>query len=107
MGWLFLLLAIVLELSGTLSMKLSNGFARWIPSMLMFIFYGASFTFLNYALKYMKISIVYATWSGIGIVLISLAGVIVFQEKLPLSAMLWIIIIVVGIVGLNMSIKGG
>jgi small multidrug resistance pump len=107
MGWLFLLLAIVLEFSGTVSMKLSNGFARWLPSMLMFIFYGASFTLLNYSLKYMKISIVYATWSGIGIVLISLAGALLFQEKLSVPSILWMLIIVVGVVGLNMSIKGG
>lgn len=105
MGWLFLILAILLEFSGTVSMKLSNGFSRWLPSILMFVFYGSSFTLLNYALKHMKISIVYATWSGIGIVLISLAGGLIFQEKLPVSSTLWMVIIVIGVVGLNISIK--
>lgn len=107
MGWLFLALAIVLELSGTVSMKLSDSFSRWVPSVLMFVFYGASFTCLNFALGYMKVSTVYAIWSGIGIVLISLVGGFVFQEKLSLSSMLWIGIIVIGVIGLNMSGKGG
>lgn len=66
MGWLFLALAIVLELSGTVSMKLSDSFTRLVPSVLMFAFYGASFTFLNFALGYMKVSTVYAVWSGGG-----------------------------------------
>lgn len=106
MGWLYLILAIVLEFSGTLSMKLSNGFTRWVPSVLMFVFYGSSFTFLNYALKSMRISVVYATWSGIGIVLISLAGSFLFREKMSLPSTLWMVIIVIGVVGLNISIKG-
>lgn len=106
-SWLFLFLAIMLEFSGTVSMKLSNGFSRMVPSVLMFVFYGTSFTCLNYAIKYMKISTVYATWSGIGIVLISLAGGLVFHEKLPLSSILWMAIIIIGVVGLNMSVRGG
>ncbi|RRJ65182.1 multidrug efflux SMR transporter [Paenibacillus oralis] len=107
MGWLFLALAIVLELSGTVSMKLSDSFSRWVPSVLMFVFYGASFTCLNFALGYMKVSTVYAIWSGIGIVLISLVGGFVFQEKLSLPSILWIGMIVIGVIGLNMSGKGG
>ncbi|MCH1643153.1 multidrug efflux SMR transporter [Paenibacillus timonensis] len=107
MGWLFLALAIVLELSGTVSMKLSDSFTRLVPSVLMFVFYGASFTFLNFALGYMKVSTVYAVWSGVGIVLISLAGSILFQEKLSVPSILWIGVIVLGVIGLNLSGKGG
>ncbi|MDQ0116380.1 small multidrug resistance pump [Paenibacillus harenae] len=105
LGWLFLGLAIVLELSGTLSMKMSEGFSRLWPSVLMFLFYGISFTCLNYALRYMDMSIAYATWSGIGIVLISAAGVWLFHERLSMVSMLWMLVIVVGVVGLNMSSK--
>ncbi|MDU4698416.1 MULTISPECIES: DMT family transporter [Paenibacillus] len=107
MGWLFLALAIVLELSGTVSMKLSDSFTRLVPSVLMFIFYGASFTCLNFALGYMKVSTVYAIWSGVGIVLISLAGGLLFQEKLSVPSILWIGVIVLGVIGLNLSGKGG
>ncbi|WHX47853.1 multidrug efflux SMR transporter [Paenibacillus woosongensis] len=104
-GWLFLALAIALELSGTVSMKMSEGFTRLWPSVTMFASYGAAFTFLNYALRYMDMSIAYATWSGIGIVLITLAGVRLFGERLPLSSIMWMVIIVIGVIGLNMSSK--
>jgi small multidrug resistance pump len=103
MGWLFLGLAIMLELSGTLSMKMSEGFSRLLPSVCMFILYGISFTCLNYALRYIDMSVAYATWSGIGIVLISAAGVWLFHERLSVASMLWMVVIVVGVVGLNLS----
>ncbi len=106
MGWLLLCCAIVLELSGTVSMKLSESFTKVVPSVLMFIFYGASFTLLNYALKYMEVSTVYAVWSGVGIVLITLAGYLFFQERLSVSSLLWIGVIVVGVIGLNISNNG-
>ncbi|WP_442956484.1 DMT family transporter [Paenibacillus sp. YIM B09110] len=102
---MFLALAILLELSGTLSLKMSEGFSRLWPSILMFLFYGISFTCLNFALRYMDISVAYATWSGIGIVLISAAGVWFFHERLSTTSMLWMFVIVVGVVGLNMSSK--
>ncbi|MFF2481687.1 DMT family transporter [Paenibacillus sp. NPDC058071] len=105
-GWLFLSMAILLELLGTMSMKWSESFTRLLPSILMFIFYGASFTSLNYTLGYMNVSTVYAIWSGVGIVLISLAGYFIFQEKLSIVSVCWIAVIVIGVIGLNMSSKG-
>lgn len=107
MGWLLLVLAIVLELSGTVAMKLSASFSRLGPSILMFVFYAASFTCLNYTLGYMKVSTVYAIWSGVGIVLISLVGALIFQEKLSLTSILWMGIIVFGVIGLNLSGREG
>ncbi|WP_028561955.1 DMT family transporter [Paenibacillus pinihumi] len=104
-GWLFLILAIGFELSGTLSMKLSQGFAKLWPSILMFVCYGISFTSLNFALNSFKISVAYAIWSGAGIILITVAGVVFFSERLSLASFLWIAVIVAGVVGLNMSAK--
>lgn len=106
MGWLLLACAIVLEVSGTISMKYSESFTRLLPSILMFVFYGASFTFLNFALGYLQVSLVYAVWSGVGIVLIAIFGIFVFGEKLTLSSALWIGVIVTGVIGLNISSKG-
>lgn len=105
-GWVFLSLAIMLELSGTVSMKLSESFSRLVPSVLMFFFYGASFTFLNFALGYIDVSTAYAVWSGVGIVLIALVGYFVFHERLSLASILWIVVIVAGVIGLNISNKG-
>lgn len=105
MGWVLLAIAIVLEVSGTISMKYSESFTRLVPSLLMFAFYGASFTCLNFALGYLQVSVVYAVWSGAGIVLIAVFGYFVFQEKLSLTSLLWIGVIVAGVIGLNISSK--
>jgi len=106
MGWLYLSIAIVFEVVGTITMKYSDGFSRLWPSIFMFVFYGVSFTSLNFALQYLQVGKVYATWSGIGIVLITMAGYFIFQERLTLLAMLWIGVIMVGVVGLNLSSSG-
>lgn len=106
-GWLLLAAAIVLEVMGTMSMKFSAGFSRLLPSILMFLFYGASFTLLNFTLNYLQVSTVYAVWSGVGIVLIAVLGALFFQEKLSLSSILWIGVIVTGVIGLNISNAGG
>lgn len=106
MGWIWLGLAIALELSGTVSMKYSESFTKWLPSILMFLFYGGSFTCLNFALGYLQVSVAYAVWSGVGVVLIAVVGFLFFQEKLTLQSMLWIGVIIVGVVGLNMSSNG-
>ncbi|MBJ6362150.1 DMT family transporter [Paenibacillus sp. GCM10012307] len=104
-GWLFLILAIGFELSGTISMKLSQGFTKLWPSILMFVCYGISFTSLNFALHSFKISVAYAIWSGAGIILITVAGVFFFSERLSLASLLWSGVIVAGVVGLNLSAK--
>ena len=63
-SWFFLIAAIFLEVAGTVSMKLSAGFSRLVPSLLIFIFYSASFAALTMALKKFDVSVVYAIWSG-------------------------------------------
>jgi small multidrug resistance pump len=105
MGWLFLCLAILFELSGTISMKLSNGFTNLWPSVFLLIFYGLSFYFLSHALKYIDMSAAYATWSGVGILTIAFVAYFYFHEPFNLTKAMWILIIVIGIIGLNMSSK--
>ena len=60
--WLYLAIAIVLEVIGTTSMKLSAGFTKTIPSIMMFVFYLASLAVLTLALKKIDVSIAYAVW---------------------------------------------
>lgn len=82
-----------------------SGVTQLWPSVLMFLFYGASFTSLNYALTSIKVGVAYAIWSGAGIILISFIGALFFEEKLTLSSLLWIAVILTGIIGLNISGK--
>jgi small multidrug resistance pump len=103
MSWIFLIFAILLEVSGTTAMKLSQGFTNMLPSVAMFVFYALSFTSLNFALKQIDVSIAYAIWSGIGTALITLIGFLWFREPMTLLKLGSIALIIIGVIGLNLS----
>ncbi|MGP7818381.1 DMT family transporter [Niallia sp. 01092] len=107
MHWLFLCLAILFEVAGTVTMKLSYGFTKILPSILFIIFYLAAFGFLTLTLKSMDISIAYAIWSGLGIVLLSVIGFYFFQENLNPLKVFSIVLIIVGVILLNLSSNHG
>ena len=103
MSWLFLTLAIVLEVCGTTCMKLSEGFSRLTPSMLIFVFYGLSFVAFTFALKRMDVSFAYAVWAGLGVLLIGAVGILWFKEPLSVLKITSIVLIIIGVAGLNAS----
>lgn len=84
-------------------MKLSEGFTKTVPSVLVAVFYIACFSLLTLALKKMELSTAYAIWAGVGTALVAGAGVVFFHE--PLSAMKIgsIALIILGVVGLQLS----
>ncbi len=104
-SWLFLMLAIFLEVLGTTSMKLSAGFTKLIPSILLFVFYGTSFIFITLALKKIDVSITYAVWSGVGTAFIAVIGILWFKEPATLLKFLSIGLIILGVIGLNFGNK--
>ena len=99
----YLIMAIVLEVAGTTSMKLSNGFSNLIPSICIFIFYFFSFFFLTLSLKKLEVSLAYAVWAGLGTLLIVVVGVLYFHEPMNAVKFLSLLLIIVGVVGLKMS----
>jgi small multidrug resistance pump len=99
--WLCLAGAIVLEIAGTTSMKLSHGFSRTLPSVLLFLFYGLSFALMTVAVKRIDVSVSYAIWSGVGTTLITLIGVAWFGESLTRVQLASIALIIAGVVGLR------
>lgn len=103
MYWFYLAMAIVLEVGGTTCMKLSEGFTRLIPSVLVFVLYMGSFSLMILALKKMELGVVYAIWSGVGTALIALIGIAWFQESISLLKIASIGFIVLGVVGLRLS----
>ena len=103
MSWFYLMGAILLEVSATTCMKLSAGFTRWTPAILMFLLYGLSFTSLTFALKRIDLGVAYAIWSGVGTALIATIGAIWFQEPMTLLKVFFIGLIIAGVVGLNLS----
>jgi small multidrug resistance pump len=103
MNWLFLVLAIVAEVVGTTCMKLSSGFTQLLPSVAMVIFYGISLSTLTMALKKIEVSVAYAIWSGLGTALIAIIGIFGFKEPATALKIMSILLIIIGVVGLNFS----
>jgi small multidrug resistance pump len=103
MHWFYLILAIALEVSGTTCMKLSQGFTKILPSVLIFIFYGLCFSFLTLALKKIDVSVAYAVWSGLGTTLIATIGILWFREPVTAIKLISLGLIIVGVIGLNAS----
>ena len=103
--YIYLLLAIAAETVGTMGLQASQQFTRLGPSVLAIVSYAVAFFFLGIALKYMPVGILYAIWSGVGIVLITIMGYMVFGQKLDLAAILGIGLIVAGLVVINLFSK--
>jgi small multidrug resistance pump len=103
MPWIYLVLAILLEVTGTTCMKLSEGFTKILPSILLFVFYILSFVMLTLALRKIDVSVAYAVWSGVGTALIATIGVLWFKEPATALKLISLGLIIVGVVGLNLS----
>lgn len=105
MLYAMLVLAIVFEVLGTSAMQAAQHFTRLLPTLVMVVCYAVAFYFLSYTLKVIPVGIAYAIWSGLGIVLISLAGYLVFGQKLDFAAVLGLGLIIAGVVVLNLFSK--
>jgi small multidrug resistance pump len=103
MQWIYLILAISFEIIATTLMKTSNGFSKILPTLGSLIGYGICFTFLSMALKKIDVSVAYAVWSAAGIVIISIIGVVLFKESISALKIISILLIILGVVGLNLS----
>ena len=101
MPWMILILAVVCEVFGTLSLKLSNGFSLIGPNIAVVAGYGLSFILLARVLKSMEVGIAYAAWSGLGTALVAIAGIFIFGESTTVAKAVCIMMIVGGVVGLH------
>jgi len=103
--WVLLTVAIVAEVIATSSLKLSDGFTRLWPSMVVVLGYGISFYFLSVTMRSMPIGVIYAIWSGLGVVLVTLVGWLIFKQHLDLPALVGISLIIAGVVIMNVWSK--
>lgn|SRR5690625_1959879 len=106
-NWLFLGVAIAAEVVATSSLKASAGFTKLVPSVVVVFGYAIAFYFLSLTLKAIPVGIAYAIWAGVGIVLIALAGWLVFGQKLDVASILGMALIVAGVVIINVFSKVG
>ena len=102
-GWIYLLIAGFFEICFSVSLKLSSGFSKFIPSIITVLFICLSFFSFSQAMKSISLGTAYAVWAGIGAVGSVSCGIIFFGESCDVIRILAIIVIVIGIVGLKFS----
>ena len=105
MGWILLVVAILLEVVGTTNMKLSEGFSKLVPSVLVLLFYALSIIALTFAVHRLDVSVAYAVWSGMGTALVAMIGIWFFQESLTTTKLIALGLIIVGVAMLHLTNK--
>ena len=105
MSYVFLLIAILSEVAGTTMLKLSDGFTKIIPTVIALLCYLITLGAMSLTYKHMSIGFAYAVWSGLGISLVTIVGIVLFKDPIIWQKFLFISFIVVGVVGLNILSK--
>jgi small multidrug resistance pump len=103
--YLHLLVAIVAEVVATSFLKHSDGLSRLGPSVAVVLGYAVAFYFLSLALRTVPVGMAYAIWSGAGIVLVSLAGWVLFRQAIDAAGLVGIGLILAGVVVMNVFSK--
>ena len=102
MNWLYLGIAIVAEVIGTSALKYSESFSRLWPSVVVVVSYAIAFYLLALTLRSIPVGVVYAVWSGVGIVLLALIGTFFFEQHLDTPAIIGIGMILAGVLVINL-----
>jgi len=105
MGYLYLALAILAEVTATSFLKASEEFTRLVPSLIVVAGYAAAFYFLTLVLRSIPIGITYAVWAGLGIVLIALVGYLFYKETPDIPALMGMGLIIAGVVVIHLFSK--
>ena len=93
--------AILSEIIGTTSLKLSEGFSQPLPSLVVVLGYGAAFYLLSVTLEELPVGVVYGTWAALGIVGVAAIGIVVFDEQIDVAGVIGILLIIAGVYCLN------
>ena len=105
MTYFYLAIAIVAEVIATSALKASDGFSRLLPSIVTVVGYCIAFWFLSVTMRVIPSGIVYAFWSGVGIVLISAVGWFWFKQSLDVPALIGLGLIIAGVLVINLFSK--
>ena len=105
MKWLFLFSSIAFEVLGTTAMKMASQGGKYATywTITLWVSYIICFGLLQYAMKYFELGTVYAIWSGVGITILAIIGYIVFKDNFTTTKIISIALIILGIIGLNLS----
>ncbi|GAB1420200.1 multidrug efflux SMR transporter [Anaerolineales bacterium] len=95
---IYLTIAIIAEIIATTSLKLSDGFTKFVPSVFVFVGYIISFGVLSLALKEMQLGVAYAIWSAVGTAGMAIIGFALWKEPLTASKLLALALIIIGVI---------
>lgn len=104
-AYLYLGVAIIAEVVATTALRAADGFTQLWPSLISIVGYAVAFYFLSLTLRSMPVGVAYAIWSGVGIVLISLAGWLLYKQLLDLPAIIGMALIMAGVIVINLFSK--
>ena len=102
MSYVYLTIAIVSEITATMTLRATESFTRLWPSVVVVLCVCSSLYFFSLSIRTLNVAYVYAVWSGIGISVVSLLGWLVYNQKLDVPAIIGITLIIAGIVVLNL-----
>ena len=103
MEWFILFLAGLAEITWAVALKYADGFHKLIPTIITVVGYVASLLLLSKALEKLPLGTAYAIWTGIGMVGTALLGILLFKEQLTLVQVIFLLMVIVGIVGLKLA----
>jgi small multidrug resistance pump len=101
-NYLYLAIAVMFEVVATTALKETQGFTRLTPSLIVVVGYGFAFYFLALVLRTMPVGVVYALWSGAGILLVTAIGWLWFRQALDMPALAGMVLILAGVVVINL-----
>ena len=100
-AYILLLISILLEITATGSLKATEGFTRWIPSLITVVAISSCMFLMSHVMKILPVGITYATWSGIGIVALTLIGIVKYKQIPNLATLFGLSLIVIGVIIVN------
>ena len=103
MEWFILFLAGLAEITWAVALKYADGFHKLVPTIITVVGYIASLLLLSKALEKLPLGTAYAIWTGIGMVGTALLGILLFKEQLTLVQTIFLLMIIIGIVGLKLA----
>ena len=100
-AYIFLVVAILLEITATSFLKDTQGFTKWIPSLVCIIAVSICMYLMSHVMKIVPVGITYATWSGLGIVAITIIGIIKYKQVPNLATIFGLALIIIGVIIVN------
>ena len=100
-AYFLLIVSILLEITATGTLKATEGFTRWIPSLISVAAISGCMFFMSHVMKILPVGITYATWSGVGIVALTLIGIVKYKQIPNLATLFGLSLIVIGVIIVN------